>query len=354
MIIYILGWGFYSLFLFLGSWRSKNKRIFFLVGTAIFVYCMFGLRSFEVGTDTQAYKRYFELYKEYSLKELLFYTYWFKDMEPGYVIICKVILLFTKNAEIFLKIIAMIFSALFVTFLNKLDEDEIYWCAFTYYGLYALCTGLNIMRQGIAMLIILHAYLAYRKGKTRKVVILCFMAFFIHMSSILASAILIPFTIIKNRIETNKYLKWILLLGVFLCCFLYRYVFQWLGILGYLNRNAEIGTTILIMMCYLYIILMLTKKAYIQKEELFIYYFLETNILILIIMNFMSVISPVFTRLTTLLIIFPSFIPSKIKKSGLNANFKFIVSAVTYILVSIYFFRSLVSNIGGIVPFRFM
>lgn len=354
MTIYILGWVFYSLFLFLSSWRSKNKRKLLLIGTAIFVFCMFGLRSFEVGTDTLAYKRYFELYKEYSLKDLLFYTYWFKDMEPGYVIICKVVLLFTQNAEIFLKIIAIIFSALFVSFLSRLEEDEIYWCAFTYYGLYTLCTGLNIMRQGIAMLIIMHAYLAYKKGKMKKVILLCFMAFFIHMSSILASAVLIPFTIIKNRIETNKYLKWVLVLGVFLCCFLYRYVFQWLGILGYLNRNAEIGTTILIMMCYLYIILMLTKRAYIQKDELFNFYFLETIIIILIIMNFMSVISPVFTRLTTLLIIFASFIPGKIKKSGLSVNLKFIVSAVTYILVSIYFFRSLLSNIGGIVPFTFM
>lgn len=352
MIIYICGWIFFSVFLLLRSW--KHKRFFFLLGTTIFVYCMFGLRSFEVGSDTPAYIRYFELYKEYSLKELIFGTYWFKNMEIGYVFICKIVLFFTQKPEIFIKVIAIIITALFVSFLNKLDDNELYWCAFTYYGLYMLCTGLNIMRQCIAMLIVMHIYISYREGKLKKAIVMSCIAFSIHMSSILASMLLIPFVFFKGDIKHTKLLKWILIVGALLFCFLYKYVFQWFGISGYLNFNAEIGVMILFVMCYFYILLWLSKSAYLQNDKIDTYIFLETNIIILIIMNFMSVISPVFTRLTTLLIVFASFVPCNIQKSKLNYNWKLGLNFSTYFLISMYFLRSLISNTGGIVPFEFM
>ena len=236
MMVYICGWMYFSVFLWLSSRRDRRKDKIFLIGTFFLVYFIYGMRNYDVGTDTWAYTRYFQIYEQYSFYDLIHEKHEFKNMEYGFILLCKVVIFFTDRIDVFLRVVALVYGSLYVTFLSKLKKTEMYWYAYTYYGLYVFCTGLNIMRQGLSMLLLLYAFLEYRT-KNRKWVVTTFLVLscLFHKSALLAFITLFPFSLMKEKILLGKFWNWMAIFVAILGCFLFQIIFKVLGISGYLD-----------------------------------------------------------------------------------------------------------------------
>ncbi len=167
----------------------KNILFFISILTPIIIL---GMRYY-VGTDYQNYLLMYERYKELPFSEALN-----TSSEILNIIISKVIYSIYDNKYLFIIVYAVLTITIAFKAILRFDSKNTFLMTFMYLCLF-FPYAINIMRQALAISIILYAY-SLLKTDIKKAYILCIIAACVHISAL----IVLPALIIYNKIKKNK------------------------------------------------------------------------------------------------------------------------------------------------------
>lgn len=168
---------------------NQTKRKVYCGIVALQWILISGLRHWSIGSDTLSYYARFEIINNTSWRTILKenWDYIFNGVDakdPGYTLFTKFFQIFSGDYQIFLIVIAFIFTSLMAWWIYKYSSmPEISFLIYSvlFYGFYAL-TG---HRQTLATALIV--FVGYDFAKDRKWVkfaIVSFIAFMLHKSSV--------------------------------------------------------------------------------------------------------------------------------------------------------------------------
>lgn len=201
-IFLILFWGYFLLYKYKSD---KNTKIYCGI-IALQWILISGLRHISIGADTEAYANAFERVKSTSWSRIFsnIWDYLFNGLEikdPGYPLFEKIFQIFCGDYQVYLVFIATIFTSLMAVWIYKnsaMPEFSFILYSVLFYSFYAV-TG---HRQTIATaLIVFWGYKYIKERKLVKFLILAFIAFLLHKSSL----VFIPFYFIANIPITIPY-----------------------------------------------------------------------------------------------------------------------------------------------------
>lgn len=163
------------------AFHGMGKRMMLLIIFALSI--ILGFRSEEVGTDTSGYIDYYN-----SLSLDIFSGY----MEKGWNIMAVICKFFNLSAYGFHFVISLLTFLPIAAVCLKIKDDRINGLVFfLLFSLGFYFHMFNIMRQLLAMSIVLLGYLQLTQGKKKLFLIFVGMACFIHLASIFALLMLI-------------------------------------------------------------------------------------------------------------------------------------------------------------------
>jgi transmembrane protein EpsG len=183
---------------------DKNRKKYIKI-IAVILILQSGLRNVAVGTDTYQYYLYFEDIKKTSwsavYQNFIDVYQLGEGKDAGYLLFQKIVQLFTSENQVFLLVIATLFFAALGNFIYKnttrLSDAIMAFMIYSvlFYGFFSI-TG---HRQTIATALILFSFEFIKKKRIIPFLLLVFIAFFLHKSSL----IFIPFYFIC-RIKQPK------------------------------------------------------------------------------------------------------------------------------------------------------
>ncbi len=252
-ILLIFFWGYILLYL---KKSEKNTKIYCGI-VAVQWIVLSGLRHFSVGDDTYAYFTAFERTKNISWSKIFsdIYNYLFNGLEikdPGYELVEKIFQIFSGSYQLYLVFIAVVFTALMAVWVYKYSKMPCFsfiLYSVLFYAFYSV-TG---HRQTLATaLIVFWGYKYIREKKLIKFLILAFVAFLLHKSSV----VFIPFYFIAHIPITTPYvfIAFVVIITlVFLGKSFYGVVAEFLGfsedLIDYAVGGAETYALILTLLC---------------------------------------------------------------------------------------------------------
>lgn len=176
--------------------QIKKYENYIYVISCIFLIMLAGLRV-DTGYDFQVYKVIFESVKRKKFLEI-FFGGWGLVVEPGYLFINYIFK--WMNFQQFIFSVAFFSIILKTTFIYKYIEKKII-CLLMYYSMYFLLYDMGIIRQGLAIGILLWGYNELLKESKLKFFILTIIATLIHSSSI----VFLIVYFIKNRLYSRRF-----------------------------------------------------------------------------------------------------------------------------------------------------
>lgn len=182
-----------------------NKLLFF----SSFLILWFFQAFSDVGTDRPVYKNIFL----WSNSETTFYNsaYGFSSIEKGYVLLNRIIRLFTSNKTIFFAIVSFVtLFLIFSTIYYFKDRINIGASVLGYASLFYI-QSFSLIRIYLASAILFYAIRYLITSKNIKYLICVVIAFFIHTSAIF---MFLPFLLFFIY-EKNKKISAFIVLGVF-------------------------------------------------------------------------------------------------------------------------------------------
>ena len=236
---------------------DKNKKAY--CGIVAFQWVLIsGLRHWTIGADTYSYYKSFVNVKDLSWGKAFdnLFGYLFKGYEvkdPGYYIFQKFFRLFTTDYQLFLVLIACIFTITMAVWIYRYSDDPLF--SFVLYStLFYEFFALTGHRQTIATaLVVFWGYKYIKERKLIKFAGIALVAFVIHKSSI----VFVPFYFLANVSITPLYIA-IAFIAIG-CLFiagesLYGVVVKNLGfneeyLVDYTKGGAETYSILLIALC---------------------------------------------------------------------------------------------------------
>ena len=186
---------------------KKNKTYLGLAFLGLFLVS--ALRSYKVGIDTSAYVNFYNNMKYYTFHGLLD-----ARNEIGFGVLCKILYMINHNSQFLLVVTSFIINYSVYRFIKKYSNNyaiSVFCYVFiNYYFIY-----MNIMRQGLALAVMLFAYDALKKNKNLFFILLVIFASLFHSSALLC-LILLPI----NKTEFNKKQRY-LIIPIFILFFLF-------------------------------------------------------------------------------------------------------------------------------------
>lgn len=241
MIVYILGITLTTLFAFIYEKNfEKTNRI---IGNFIFIFTLFplsiiaGVRDYSVGTDVTSYvlpnfqfAQQFNSFFSFndSIYGLRGEFGWFfgvtgavRPTEFGFNLLTFLFSKFTNTPHLlmfFIEFITIFFVMLSIIEFKKIYNISIPLSVFIYSSVLFL-TGLNEMRQFMAASILLYALIMFIEGKYFKYTIFQFLAFSIHITSLMGILFVFVFFLINRKQNFQISYKSPFLLGIALIAF---------------------------------------------------------------------------------------------------------------------------------------
>ena len=207
---------------FLYTPKFRNRKLFCAMASLNWIL-LSGLRHISIGADTYVYKVYsFEISRKLTWYEIFnSFCLFFKGesliMEPGYTMLERVTQIFTTNYQVYLIVIAIIFTVPLGKWIYKNSREPLIsflLYSVLFYSFFAI-TG---HRQTIATaLVVLIGYERIKKKQLFAFLGLVAVAFTIHKSAIA----FLPFYFLANKKITKNYL--ITMLAIFPVIFLLRF-----------------------------------------------------------------------------------------------------------------------------------
>lgn len=352
-MIFYIGILAFNIFLYAILYKVKNGKKIYLATIFTILFFISALRSRQIGADYSVYINVFEKIDKYINNY---------PMEKGYLYLNYFISLFTKNYVIFSILInIIIFTSLYKYIKDNIDKEYFIWIVFVFIAnpyLYIQST-FNVLRQTIAIMIILYGIKQLNDKKYFRYIIYVIIAAQIHTISYLF--ILLIFLKLINWNERKFFI--LLIISIFINFFgkngiLIRYISNLLGYsryLGYKNTLFDFQLYIFFIFIVVVFLLYIYNKIEIkEKEKMFVdSYILSLSLLPLLITNdimYRVYVGLVFISLPGLAIILKS-IKEKFKKENLYLKGIFITY---YIMLFLFFLQSVIkSNNIKYIPFTF-
>lgn len=187
----------YFLFIILGGFlfNKKFSNIYIII-VLLVLWLIMGLRTIDVGADTQGYVTDFKFIGTKSYEDAIKFA--FDSSEPLYWIISWLCTLFSHNYTVYLLVWSFFpIYSLYSTFKNELDEPTEFLSSiivFFVLGLFAFYVA--GIRQTAALSIILFSYKYIRDKRIIKFLLCIGVAFLFHNSSLIF-LIALPLALIK-------------------------------------------------------------------------------------------------------------------------------------------------------------
>jgi len=196
--------------------KRDITEIFFLV-TCIALMLIAAFRV-NIGRDYDTYtSSLVYLHKGSSLSWL--------NYEPGFMLLCKLLAPFTKNGHIIIIVTSIITMGLVYVSIKKYSVNA-FQSLFLYYSLYLFCNSLNLVRQFIAIGIILVSLNAIMNQQLFKSMLCIGIAAMFHSSALLC----IPFFFFQKIKMSKRVIISISLVAAFIA-FFYEYIIRIVAIL---------------------------------------------------------------------------------------------------------------------------
>lgn len=160
--------------------HTGHKKKIFLIIVYIILFLIVGLRNFETGNDTINYLKFFDNTTQSKWNMLTT-----GHFEPGYVIFNIILSYFTTNSRLFLIITSFIFSTVIITFISK-ESKHPYISIIIYIGLLLFYYSMTMIRQFMAIMIIIYAYKYVKTRNLIKYILSILLACTFHMTAIIA------------------------------------------------------------------------------------------------------------------------------------------------------------------------
>ena len=170
---------FVIIILIMLSKRINNSEKKFLICTYIVLVFISGFRNYNVGVDTKLYSSFFEYAKNISYSNLHNVRY-----EYGFALFCKLLSTLNNNYHYLLFATSAFINYAVLNFIKK-NSKNVYFSVIMYILCNFFFSYMNVMRQAIAISIILLNYESLKKEKYLKFSIGILFAMLFHTSAIL-------------------------------------------------------------------------------------------------------------------------------------------------------------------------
>ena len=210
MISYYIFYIFIFISILLPQLAGKRNNLNYLVFPLIISILFAGLRG-NVGTDTFAYKTFFNIIN-YNLDSYRLASGITFSFEPGFTIYTLIIKSIFNSDQFYIFSLSLLYGFLFYMILKKVKEKDLYFLF--YISTYYIMLDFNLLRIGIALLLIGNAYLLML-NKEKGVLSYLFLAIFTHYTSLIVS-----FSFINKK---NFFLYLFLFAIIFLIAFSFIY-----------------------------------------------------------------------------------------------------------------------------------
>lgn len=163
---------------------SVVNRNFYIVTMCLLLFVLIGFRSYEIGTDTLSYKKTFDLIAQIEFTN----TNWLKKYlltlnEPLFIILNIIVCFISKNFTVFLCVYAA-FYVLSIGYIIWNYSTIPRWSFIALLSLGYVYFSMAGIRQTIAMSVLLFSYKFIRDRKIIPFLLLVFIAFGFHNTSI--------------------------------------------------------------------------------------------------------------------------------------------------------------------------
>ena len=354
-LIYPIVFSFSCGLLYLSDRVIKKQRgaiVFFALLIPSFV---FGCRDYSMGYDVLHYgNRYFEMATKMNTFE---YIEWMSDrqIEPLYTLLNKFVSYFTSNPNVLY--IVQTFIILYLIYLVAKDNgypSDV--CVFSFFG-FMLIDSFNILRQYLAMAVILYSYIFIRRKKIIKYVICIIIGIGFHSTAIIGlffwplSKILSNFKSVDiiNSIKNDKKVKKrILIIGIIALLIVFNFnqlssLLIQIGIFPerYVFYETMSITTIAISSLisrFPLLILFIIRFYKNEQKSNSDYYFLLTMLIIEIVLSQLGSLGSVYLRIAYYFAFFRILVSGKICTKDIKNNNRLLTPTAFRILTYSYIF----------------
>lgn len=276
MVIYLVN--IFSLLIYGYIYKKNNEKDKIKITIITLIVIQFsliqGLRSYNIGTDTQKYVNYYNymLNNHFSFFDVIINPPF--NFEQGWIHLMNLCSFFRLPSRIFLIIVAFVINSLVGIFIYKESKNFImsFWI---FIGIEYFTLSFTMLRQMIAIGIIANSFLFLKSNDYRKSIILtCCAALFHKTALIFLVVIFITFLYkkyynsLKKYITLNNKIKFIVLSETIILLF-FKNIISFLCKIfyGYYKFNSGgLGTLWFVMMGVLILLLIYEKVNGIEKE----------------------------------------------------------------------------------------
>jgi len=324
--------------------KSLQKKLMFII-----FFVVSSLRYIYLGADTKNYINYFKYFSTKSFKDLLSDKL---QIERGFAILNKIIGLINNNERYFIVITSIIVLILATKFIY--NNSRIPWFSFyLFLSLGYYISSLNILRQMIAILILVNSLDYIRNRDIKKFLLFYVIAVSIHTT---AAIFILLYFVYPLKINL-KYLG----LSLVTCVFLYLFSNKILGFLFSLsakydsrysdNLRAGNGKGMLLMLAGVLFGGYFLEKVKIKKDKNYIFYhMLNISVILQIVSLKFSLFVRVVRYFSIGMIIFIPNIVYKIK----GQKMRLLVILITCIVTCYYLYMILNNDLSNVVPYKFL
>ncbi|TYP75666.1 EpsG family protein [Paenibacillus methanolicus] len=328
----------------IGLFNNKRNKVIIAAIAFVQLLVIMVLRKDTVGADVRTYYQYFLL-----ISNLKFPAFEFVNMESGYVFFNSLISFFTINKQLFIVIISAVILTGYFLFLYKNSED-ITLSIFLFITLEFYSLSFSMVRQSIAIIIILFSYEFIKKRKPLKFVLCVLLATLFHKTAI----IFIVFYVVTKIKISYKYISFVLLgsLVVFMLggSLINYLVHKFYPYYSELVVSGE-GVTMLILLTGILLGMLPLHKELITKNS--VNSMLFHALIVAVVLQIMSIQFSLFNRMTLYFTIFLTIlIPSYIKMIE-DSRIRLLVKIGVVSLSLIQLGLALKNNLLSIVPYFF-
>lgn len=174
--------------------REKLRKTFFLV-LCFFQCWVIATLRYDIGTDYRWYSQGFRSVAESGFSELKY-----MDWEFGFVLLNKIVALFTRETVVFIGLCAALSLSGMFYLIWRFSKNP-FMSVFLFLNTYLFYLDMNFVRQSIAMSVMCFAYGFLQDRKIWKYLLLCALAAVFHYTALYMVPVLFV-TFIKLNLKT--------------------------------------------------------------------------------------------------------------------------------------------------------
>ena len=309
--------------------RIKNEKR--IVAVFFFLYfLMLALRGMEIGTDTHAYKQFFD-----SISQIKWSAVWEHDLEHGFVILNKAISSIGGDFQFFLGVVALI-AVLPIAYLYYKESESSILTITIFINLSVFTMLFSGLRQSIAISIGAIVFYCVKNKKFLWFLFFVFIAYNFHNSAFI---LLTLYPVYHIKI-TKKSFQFIVPLMVLLFIFK-KQVFSFLIMLmneDYQDKYSDFKETGAYMILILFVLF--TVYSFIEMEDKYVdkeTMGLRNILVVATCIQMFSSVHYLAMRMNYYFILFVPIVISKISVRG-NKDDKVIVKVINVVLCAFFLF----------------